>query len=73
MNEVSRNFNKLLKTLKSQKSPEFMSYLRIMGNELGYIKSSDLDAIAQNAAMYSDAILRLMPLEVYALQCTPLF
>nr|XP_023690467.1 apolipoprotein B-100 [Paramormyrops kingsleyae] len=63
MNEVSRNFNKLLKTLKSQKSPEFMSYLRIMGNELGYIKSSDLDAIAQNAAMYSDAILRLMPLE----------
>ncbi|XP_048831185.1 apolipoprotein B-100 [Brienomyrus brachyistius] len=65
MNEISRNFNKLLKTLKSQKSPEFMSYLRIMGNELGYIKSSDLDAIARNAAMYSDAILRLMPLEFF--------
>uniref|UniRef100_A0A3P8TQQ5 Vitellogenin domain-containing protein n=1 Tax=Amphiprion percula TaxID=161767 RepID=A0A3P8TQQ5_AMPPE len=40
--EITRNFNKLVKDLQSQESPEAMAYLRIMGAELGYIKGNEL-------------------------------
>ena len=38
-----------------------MAYLRIMGNELGYIKGSELNFIADNAIMYADTFMRLIP------------
>lgn len=48
-----RNFNKLAKDLYNQESPETMAYLSIMGNELGYIKStSELTVIVDRMAKY---------------------
>uniref|UniRef100_A0A8C1NFK0 Vitellogenin domain-containing protein n=2 Tax=Cyprinus carpio TaxID=7962 RepID=A0A8C1NFK0_CYPCA len=50
------NFNKLAKDLYNQDSPEAIAYLRIMGNELGYIKSTnDLSAIVDRIATYIQA------------------
>ncbi|MBN3313712.1 APOB protein, partial [Atractosteus spatula] len=54
--EVSRNFNRLMKDLKSQKSPEAMAYLRIMGTELGHIKASDLKYVVQMAETLATSI-----------------
>jgi len=52
-----RNFNKLAKDLYNQDSPEAMAYLKIMGNELGYIKSTnDLSAIVDRMATYIQAL-----------------
>lgn len=51
MGEILLNFNKLVKDLQSQESPEAMAYLRIMGTELGFIKGSDLKFIAENAML----------------------
>uniref|UniRef100_A0A673FPX3 Apolipoprotein B-100-like n=1 Tax=Sinocyclocheilus rhinocerous TaxID=307959 RepID=A0A673FPX3_9TELE len=54
--EMVRNFNKLAKDLYNQDSPEAIAYLRIMGNELGYIKSTnDLSAIVDRMATYIQA------------------
>uniref|UniRef100_A0A672H2F1 Vitellogenin domain-containing protein n=1 Tax=Salarias fasciatus TaxID=181472 RepID=A0A672H2F1_SALFA len=39
--EIARNINKLVRELQNQDSPEAMAYLRLMGVELGYIKSKD--------------------------------
>lgn len=64
MSEITRNFNKLMKDLQSQDSPEAMAYLRIMGAELGYIKTSDLKFIAENAKMYTDIFMRILPAKV---------
>lgn len=51
-----RNFNKLAKDLYNQDSPEAIAYLRIMGNELGYIKSTnDLSAVVDRMATYIQA------------------
>lgn len=51
-----QNFNKLAKDLYNQDSPEAIAYLRIMGNELGYIKSTnDLSAIVDRIATYIQA------------------
>ncbi|ROJ39902.1 Apolipoprotein B-100, partial [Anabarilius grahami] len=55
--EMVRNFNKLAKDLYNQDSPEAMAYLRIMGNELGYIKSTnELSAIVDRMATYIQAL-----------------
>uniref|UniRef100_A0A672NGB8 Vitellogenin domain-containing protein n=1 Tax=Sinocyclocheilus grahami TaxID=75366 RepID=A0A672NGB8_SINGR len=54
--EMVRNFNKLAKDIYNQDSPETIAYLRIMGNELGYIKSTnDLSAIVDRMATYIQA------------------
>lgn len=62
--EIVRNFNKLVKDLQSQDSTEAMAYLKIMGAELGYIKSSDLKFIAYSGLMYADILLRIIPKQV---------
>ncbi|XP_060946991.1 apolipoprotein B-100-like [Limanda limanda] len=59
--EIVRNFNKLVKDLQNQESPEAMAYLRIMGAELGFIKASDLKSIAENALMYTDIFAIIFP------------
>lgn len=64
MREVVHNFNKLVRDLQNQESPEAMAYLRIMGTELGFIKSRELKSIAENAFMYADIFLRIIPSQV---------
>lgn len=67
--EIMRNFNKLVKDLQSQESPEAMAYLKIMGNELGYIKANEMKSMAYNAFMYGEILMKLIPTKV--LFCTP--
>ncbi|KAM4521771.1 apolipoprotein B-100-like [Odontesthes bonariensis] len=66
MREIVNNFNKLVKNLQSQESPEATAYLKIMGAELGYIKGSDLKFITENAVMYAGIIKKLIPTKVMA-------
>ncbi|XP_043075498.1 apolipoprotein B-100-like [Puntigrus tetrazona] len=54
--EMVRNFNKLAKDLYNQDSPEAIAYLKIMGNELGYIKSAnDISAVVDRMTTYIQA------------------
>lgn len=64
MREIINNFNKVVKGLQRQEAPEAMAYLRIMGNELGYIKGSDLKVMADKAVMYADILMRVIPSKV---------
>lgn len=59
--DIVKNFNKLVRDLQNNDSPEAMAYLRIMGTELGYIKGSELKFIADNARMYGEIFLMLIP------------
>lgn len=67
--EIVRNFNKLVRDLQSQESPEAMAYLKIMGVELGYIKGNELQSIAMYTHMYADILMRIIPSKV--LSCSP--
>uniref|UniRef100_A0A3Q3KG36 Vitellogenin domain-containing protein n=1 Tax=Monopterus albus TaxID=43700 RepID=A0A3Q3KG36_MONAL len=62
--EITNNFNKLVKALQSQESPEAMAYLRIMGDELGYIKGNELKSIADNAMKYAEILMKMIPTKV---------
>ncbi|XP_068433484.1 apolipoprotein B-100-like [Clinocottus analis] len=62
--EVVRNFNKLVKELQNQEAPEAMAYLKIMGAELGYIKGNDMRFIADNAMMYAEIFMKIIPTKI---------
>lgn len=64
MREIVNNFNKMVKSLQSQDAPEALAYLRFMGNELGYIKGSELKFMTENAVMYADILTRIIPSKV---------
>ncbi|XP_064809610.1 apolipoprotein B-100 isoform X1 [Oncorhynchus masou masou] len=64
MRDIGQNFQKLVRELRSQDSPEAMAYLRILENEVGYIKSSEMEHMAQSLAMYSEVFFKIMPLKV---------
>lgn len=62
--DIFQNFNKLVKDLQNQESPEAMAYLRIMGNELGYLRGNELKSIADNAMMYAEVLMKIIPTKV---------
>lgn len=64
MREIGRNVNKLVRELKAQESPEAMVYLRLLGNELGYLKTKDMEEMAYSAALMIDNMLKLFPTDV---------
>ncbi|KAM9798131.1 apolipoprotein B-100-like [Neosynchiropus ocellatus] len=59
--EIVRSFSKTFNGLMNQESPETMAYLRLLGNEMGFMKGSELKTVAQNIAMYSDILFRMVP------------
>lgn len=68
--EIVFNLNKLVKDLQNRESSEAMAYLKLMGIELGYIKSNELKSIAENALMYAEMFMKIMPTKVVF--CIPL-
>uniref|UniRef100_A0A673C917 Apolipoprotein Bb, tandem duplicate 2 n=1 Tax=Sphaeramia orbicularis TaxID=375764 RepID=A0A673C917_9TELE len=64
MREIGRNFNKLVRDLKSAESPEAMVYLRLLGNELGYLRTNDLEEMAYSAALMIDSMLKMFPADM---------
>uniref|UniRef100_A0A3Q1D884 Vitellogenin domain-containing protein n=1 Tax=Amphiprion ocellaris TaxID=80972 RepID=A0A3Q1D884_AMPOC len=64
MREIGRNFNKLVRELKSAESPEAMVYLRLLGNELGYLRTNEMEEMAYSAAMMIDSMLKMFPADL---------
>ncbi|XP_017267380.1 apolipoprotein Bb, tandem duplicate 1 isoform X2 [Kryptolebias marmoratus] len=51
MKQIGENLNKLEKQLQSEEVPEAMIYLRLLGNELGYLDTHDIDVIVNWISM----------------------
>lgn len=64
MREIGRNLNKLVRDLKTQESPEAMVYLRLLGNELGYLKTNEMEKMAYSAGLMIDNVLKMFPTDV---------
>ncbi|XP_065819953.1 apolipoprotein B-100-like [Labrus bergylta] len=64
MREMSRNINKLVRELTTTQSPEAMVYLRLLGNELGYLKTSEISEMAYSAALMIDNMLKMFPTDL---------
>lgn len=64
MRDMTRNLNKLVHELKTAESPEATVYLRLLGNELGYLKTKDMEEMAYSAAMMFDSMAKMFPTDV---------
>uniref|UniRef100_A0A8C7PEG6 Vitellogenin domain-containing protein n=1 Tax=Oncorhynchus mykiss TaxID=8022 RepID=A0A8C7PEG6_ONCMY len=62
--EIGRNLNRLVRDLKAQESPEAMIYLRLLGNELGYLKTNELEKMAYSAGLMIDNVLKMFPTDL---------
>ncbi|XP_074541970.1 apolipoprotein B-100-like [Halichoeres trimaculatus] len=62
--DISRNLNKLVRELKTTPTPEAMVYLRLLGNELGYLRTDEITDIAYSAAMMADSMFKMFPTEL---------
>ncbi|XP_069371734.1 apolipoprotein B-100-like [Paralichthys olivaceus] len=61
MREIGRNLNKLVGDLKSAQSPEAMVYMKLLGNELGYLRTNEMEEMAYSATMMIDSMLKMFP------------
>ncbi|KAM6992516.1 apolipoprotein Bb, tandem duplicate 1 [Tautogolabrus adspersus] len=64
MRDIGRNLNKLVRELKTAESPEAMVYLRLLGNELGYLKTNEMEEMAYSAAMMIDSMFKMFPTDL---------
>ena len=64
MKEIGNNLSKLVRELKAAESPEAMVYLRLLGNELGYLRTNDIEEMTYSAGMMIDSMLKMFPHEV---------
>ncbi|KAK7132946.1 hypothetical protein R3I94_014989 [Phoxinus phoxinus] len=61
--EISSNVNKLIQKLKVQDNPEAMIYLRLLGTEMGYLKTKDMEKMAYSASFLTDRLLKMFPVD----------
>uniref|UniRef100_A0A3Q3G2A5 Apolipoprotein B-100-like n=1 Tax=Labrus bergylta TaxID=56723 RepID=A0A3Q3G2A5_9LABR len=61
---IGRNLNKLVRELQTAESPEAMVYLRLLGNELGYLKTNEMEEMAYSAVMMIDSMFKMFPTDV---------
>ncbi|XP_067273720.1 apolipoprotein B-100-like [Pseudorasbora parva] len=59
--EITNNVNKLIQKLMVQDNPEAMVYLRLLGAELGYLKTKDMEDMAYSAAFLTNRLLNMFP------------
>ncbi|XP_048062837.1 apolipoprotein B-100-like [Megalobrama amblycephala] len=59
--EITNNVNKLIQKLKVRDNPEAMIYLRLLGAELGYLKTKDMENMAYSAALLTERLLNMFP------------
>uniref|UniRef100_H3D442 Vitellogenin domain-containing protein n=1 Tax=Tetraodon nigroviridis TaxID=99883 RepID=H3D442_TETNG len=57
--DLGQNVNKLVSEMKMAESPEAMVYLRLLGNELGYLTTADMSGLAYSAAMVIGSMVNM--------------
>ncbi|XP_032441947.1 apolipoprotein Bb, tandem duplicate 1 [Xiphophorus hellerii] len=64
VSEVRQNLEKLVNELETAQSPEAMVYLKLLGNELGYLRTNDIEEMTYSAGMLIDKMLKMFPHEI---------
>lgn len=64
MSDIRKTVQRIVTDLLVHPAPEATAYLRLFGNELGYMKTSDVRKLAGTLLMYCRAFIRTLPTEV---------
>lgn len=55
---------KLIDDLRFSPAPEATAYLQLLGNEIGYLKMSEMRNMAQTLSIYYDTFIKVLPMKV---------
>lgn len=67
MKDVNVYVQMLVNNIRLHPNPEATAYLRLLGNEIGYIKTSEMREMAGTLFMYYHVFMRILPGKVRSL------
>ncbi|XP_061600428.1 apolipoprotein B-100 [Cololabis saira] len=63
---IRERFQKLVNDVRFSQAPEAMAYLRLLGNEIGYLKTSEMRKIFESIFMYYHIFFRILPAQAFS-------
>lgn len=64
LKDITNSVQKLMDDARFSSAPEAIAYLRLLGAEIGYIKTSDMKKMAETLSMYYNVFIRVLPVKV---------
>uniref|UniRef100_A0A8C2XEB4 Apolipoprotein B n=1 Tax=Cyclopterus lumpus TaxID=8103 RepID=A0A8C2XEB4_CYCLU len=61
LKDITKGVQKLMNDMRFSPAPEAIAYLRLLGAEIGYIKTSDMRKMAETLFMYYHVFMRVLP------------
>ncbi|XP_027134523.1 apolipoprotein B-100 isoform X2 [Larimichthys crocea] len=65
LKDITTNIQKLIDDVRMSPSPEAIAFLRLLGNEIGYIKTSEMRKMAETLFMYYHVFVRVLPAQAF--------
>ncbi|KAM6969587.1 apolipoprotein B-100 [Tautogolabrus adspersus] len=66
LKEITASVQKLIRDLSSSPTPEAVAYLRLLGNEIGYLKPGDMRKMTETLFMYFHFFGRIQPFNIFS-------
>ncbi|XP_071327155.1 apolipoprotein B-100 isoform X2 [Trachinotus anak] len=63
LKDLTDNARKLMDDVRFSQAPEAIAYLRLLGNEIGYLKTSEIRKMAETLSMYYHVFIRILPMK----------
>lgn len=63
-NDIMKNVQMLMDNIRFSPAPEAIAYLRLLGSEIGYMKTSEMRKMAETLFMYYHVFFRVLPAKV---------
>lgn len=64
LKDITTNVQKLMNDVRFSPAPEAIAYLRFLGAEIGYMKTSDMRKMSETLFMYYNVFIRVLPAKV---------
>lgn len=64
LDDIKAGVRRLMDEMRLSASPEATAYLRLLGTEVGYMKTSDISKVAETLFMYYHVFFRILPSQV---------
>ncbi|XP_040916458.1 apolipoprotein B-100 [Toxotes jaculatrix] len=65
LKDIMNSVEKLMDDLRFSQAPEAITYLRLLGNEIGYLKTSDMRNMAGTLSMYYYVFTQMLPFKAF--------
>ncbi|KAG7226132.1 hypothetical protein INR49_014226, partial [Caranx melampygus] len=65
MEDITNRAQRLMDDIRFSEAPEAIAYLRLLGNEIGYLKTSEMRKMAETLFMYYHVFIRTLPMKAF--------